>query len=122
MIICSCTVISDADIEQALVEILSLPDAPLPTPGIVYRHLQKKMVCCGCAPLAVSTIYQKIDDLAAKGLACPYACASAQGRLLERARVSDIPAFRMIESIRARSARRQKADIAAGPLTAAPAA
>jgi hypothetical protein len=88
-------VISDAEIEQALVEILSLPDAPLPTPGVVYRHLDKKMVCCGCSPLAVSTIYQKIDELAEKGLVCPYAGASAKGRLLERAR--DTSALRLIE-------------------------
>jgi hypothetical protein len=106
MIVCSCAVISDADIEQALVEILSLPDAPLPTPGVVYRHLRKKMVCCGCSPLAVSTIYQKIDELAQKGLVCPYACASAQGLLLERAR--DTPALRLIESARARSSRRRR--------------
>jgi hypothetical protein len=88
-------VISDAEIEQALVEILSLPDAPLPTPGVVYRHLQKKMVCCGCSPLAVSTIYQKINELAEKGLVCPYACASAKGLLLERAR--NTAAVRLIE-------------------------
>ena len=81
MIICSCNMISDSDLEIALVEILSQPDAPLPTPGVVYRHLSKKMRCCGCAPLAVTTIYEKIDALARKGLACPYACASAQGRL-----------------------------------------
>jgi hypothetical protein len=90
MIVCSCQVISDADIEQALVEILSLPDAPLPTPGVVYRHLSKKMVCCGCSALAVSTIYDKIDRLAERGLVCPYACACAQGRLLKCA--SDTPA------------------------------
>jgi hypothetical protein len=100
-------VISDADIEQALVELLSLPDAPLPTPGVVYRHLQKKMVCCGCAPLAVSTIYQKIDELAEKGVACPYACASAQGRLLEGAR--DTSALRLIESVRTALARQRDA-------------
>lgn len=81
MIVCSCNAISDADIETALVEILSQPDAPLPTPGVVYRHMSKKMRCCGCAPLAVTTIYEKIDALARKGVLCPYACASAQGRL-----------------------------------------
>ena len=96
MIVCSCLVISDAEIEQALVEILSRPEAPLPTPGVVYRHLEKKMVCCGCAPLAVSTIYQKIDELAQKGLVCPYACAAAKGRILERAR--DTHALRLIET------------------------
>ncbi len=81
MIVCSCTQITDKDIEEALVEILSQPEAPLPTPGLVYRHLQMKMQCCGCAPLAVTTIYEKIDELARKGLACPYACASARGRI-----------------------------------------
>jgi hypothetical protein len=96
VIVCSCLVISDAEIEQALVEILSQPEAPLPTPGVVYRQLDKKMVCCGCAPLAVSTIYQKIDELAQKGVVCPYACASAKGRILERAR--DTPALRLIET------------------------
>ena len=96
MIVCSCLVISDAEIEQALIEILKQPEAPLPTPGVVYRHLEKKMVCCGCAPLAVSTIYQKIDELAQKGMVCPYACASANGRILERAR--DTSALRLIET------------------------
>jgi hypothetical protein len=95
MIVCSCLVITDADIERALLEILSQPEAPLPTPGVVYRHLEKKMICCGCSPLAVSTIYQKIDELAEKGVVCPYACACAQGRLLKRA--SDTPAQRLIE-------------------------
>ena len=95
MIVCSCAAITDADIEQALVEILSQPNAPLPTPGVVYRHLEKRMVCCGCSPLAVSTIYQKIDELAEKGVVCPYACACAQGRLLKGA--SETPAMRLIE-------------------------
>ena len=95
MIVCSCLVITDADIERALLEILSQPEAPLPTPRVVYRHLEKKMICCGCSPLAVSTIYQKIDELAEKGVVCPYACACAQGRLLKCA--SDTPAQRLIE-------------------------
>lgn len=83
MIVCSCAVITDTDIEQALVEIMRQPNAPLPTPGVVYRHLKKKMVCCGCSPSAVSTIYEKIDGLAERGLVCPYAGACAQDRLLK---------------------------------------
>jgi hypothetical protein len=112
-------VISDAQIEEALIEILSLPEAPLPTPGVVYRHLQKKMVCCGCAPLAVSTIYQKIDELARRGLVCPYAGASVQGHLLERAR--DTAAARLIESAHTRSGRRRDdpSPAAGGPSAAA---
>jgi hypothetical protein len=83
MIVCSCTVISDRDIETALVEILSRPDAPIPTPGVVYRHLQKRMNCCGCAPLAVETIYNKVDELERKGLISPNVCATARSKLLE---------------------------------------
>ena len=73
MIVCSCSAISDTDIEQALVEILSQPGAPL----------------------AVSTIYQKIDELADQGVVCPYACACAQGKLLKCA--SDTPALQLIQ-------------------------
>jgi hypothetical protein len=98
MIICSCQVISDKDIARALIEILSEPDAPLPTPGVVYRHLAKHMVCCSCSPLAVSTIYETIDRLAASGVLCPYACANAKGRLQRS--VSERRAQRLISSAR----------------------
>ena len=96
MIVCSCAAISDTDIEKALTEIMSQPGAPLPTPGVVYRHLEKQMIRCGCAPLAVSTIYEKIDELAEQGVVCPYACACAQGRILKGA--SETPALRLIQS------------------------
>ena len=85
MIVCSCQVISDKDIEEALVAILRESDAPLPTPGVVYRHLAKKMVCCSCSPLAVRTIYETIDRLAARGVVCPFACENARGRLSKSA-------------------------------------
>lgn len=83
MIVCSCTVISDRDIEGALLEILSAPDAPIPTPGIVYRHLSKRMNCCSCAPLAVETIYNKVDELEKKGLISPTISAATRSKLLE---------------------------------------
>jgi hypothetical protein len=93
MIVCSCTVITDSDIETALVEILNRPNAPIPTPGVVYRHLQKRMNCCGCAPLAVDTIYNKVDELERKGLISPNVCAQTRSKLLEfavwRARVRE---------------------------------
>lgn len=82
MLICSCAVISDQDIELAVLEIMSQPGAPLPTPGVVWRHLSKKMNCCGCAPLAVSVIYEKMESLQAKGLISPCACAEALERLV----------------------------------------
>ena len=68
-------------------------------------------------PLAVSTIYQKIDELAQRGVVCPYACASAKGRILERAR--DTPALRLIEI--ALALYRQDPAAAASAAEAAPA-
>jgi hypothetical protein len=65
----------------------------------------------------VSTIYQKIDELAQKGLVCPFAGASAQGQILERAR--DTPAARLIESARTRSRRRREDALPAGASSAA---
>jgi hypothetical protein len=116
MIVCSCAVISDADIETVLVELLREPNAPLPTPGLVYKRLAKKMTCCGCAPLAVSTIYEKIDELARRGTVAPYACTHAQGRIL---RAAGRPARRLIARRAGRRGRgeirAQGPDIALGP-------
>jgi len=81
MIVCSCAVITDRDIELALLEIMGKPNAPLPTPGVVCRHLSKRMDCCCCAALAVETIYEKLDLLEAQGLICPCACTTAKDRL-----------------------------------------
>ena len=80
MLVCSCAVISDHEIETALLEIMSGPDPTLPTPGVVWRHLSKRMDCCGCAPLAVETIYAKLDELEARGLVCPYRLAEVKDR------------------------------------------
>ena len=41
------------------------------------------MNCCGCAPLAVETIYNKVDELEKKGLISPNVCASTRNKLLE---------------------------------------
>jgi bacterioferritin-associated ferredoxin len=81
MIVCSCQQVSDFDIELALLDILNEPEAPIPTPGVVYRYMQKRMQCCGCAPLAVDVIYAKLEDLEARGLVCPYRSLSTRERL-----------------------------------------
>ncbi len=82
MIVCSCQQVSDLDIELALLDILNEPEAPIPTPGVVYRYMQKRMQCCGCAPLAVDVIYAKLENLERKGLICPYRSFSTRERLL----------------------------------------
>jgi hypothetical protein len=82
VIICSCAVISSGDIECAVIEIMSAPSAMLPTPGVVFRHLNKKMNCCSCAPVAVTAIYAAMDKLAADTRVCPYALADARAKLI----------------------------------------
>ena len=81
MIVCHCNVISDGDISRALLYLLNLPEAPIPTPGVVFRYMQRRMQCCGCAPLAVDVIYAKLEDLEARGLICPYRSLSTRERL-----------------------------------------
>lgn len=93
MIVCSCAVISDHDIELALLDIMIQPDPPLPTPGVIFRHLSKKMQCCGCAPLTVELIYDKLDALVAKGLVSPNACSNVKMRMQRAKARRDIGAL-----------------------------
>jgi hypothetical protein len=82
VIVCSCTVITDGDIERAVAEIMSTRPALLPTPGVVFRHLSKRMNCCSCAPVAVAAIYAAMDRLQHDTRVCPYALAEARARLV----------------------------------------
>ncbi|HET6390520.1 hypothetical protein [Hyphomicrobium sp.] len=82
MIVCSCAVISDRDIDVAVSEIMSTGPGILPTPGVVFRHLNKKMNCCTCAPLTVAAIYGAMDRLAKTTQVCPYVLAEARAKLI----------------------------------------
>jgi hypothetical protein len=82
MIICSCAVITDSDIDIAVSEIMSTGPGILPTPGVVFRHLNKKMNCCTCAPVAVTAIYAAMDRLAHTTRVCPFALAEARAKLI----------------------------------------
>lgn len=82
MIICSCAVISDRDIELAVSEIMSASPGLLPTPGVVFRHLNKKMSCCRCAPVTVAAIYTAMDRLEQNTGVCPFALAEARAKLI----------------------------------------
>jgi hypothetical protein len=82
MIVCSCAVITDRDIDIAVSEIMSTGPGLLPTPGVVFRHLDKKMNCCRCAPVTVSAIYAAMDRLERTTRVCPFALAEARARLI----------------------------------------
>lgn len=86
MIVCSCAVISDRDITRAVVEIMQAANAPVPTPGLVFRHLSKKMNCCSCAPVTIEAIYAAMDQIERDAGVNPYALAAARARL---ARIED---------------------------------
>lgn len=73
--------VTDRDIDRAIAEIMRDPRPLLPTPGVVFRHLKKKMNCCGCAPLAVSVIYASMDRLESDAHVCPYALAEARRKI-----------------------------------------
>jgi bacterioferritin-associated ferredoxin len=81
LIICSCAIVTDRDVDRAIAEIMREPRPLLPTPGVVFRHLKKKMTCCGCAPLAVSVIYASMDRLESDAHVCPYALAEARKKI-----------------------------------------
>jgi hypothetical protein len=82
MIVCSCNVVSEADLDCALMELMRLPAPPLPTPGLVLKHLSARMNCCGCAPLLVTTIYQRLARLEQAGLVHPELSADMRLRLV----------------------------------------
>jgi bacterioferritin-associated ferredoxin len=83
LIVCSCAVISDRDIESAVVDIMSAPVALLPTPGVVFRYLNKKMACGSCAAITVATIYKAMDQLEADTRVSPYALAEARAKIAQ---------------------------------------
>lgn len=60
---------------------MSAPRALVPTPGVVFRHLSKRMNCCTCAPLTVSVIYDTMDQLQSDTRVCPFALAAARAKL-----------------------------------------
>ena len=82
MIVCSCAVVSQRDIELAVFEVMSSVPSLLPTPGVVFRHLKKRMNCCTCAPVAVSAIYAAMDRLAQQTHLCPFLLAEARAKLI----------------------------------------
>ena len=50
MIICSCNIISEKQIEKAIVGLLDEQEWRLITPAQVYHTLEKYGKCCGCFP------------------------------------------------------------------------
>jgi bacterioferritin-associated ferredoxin len=108
LIVCSCNVITDRDIDVAVSEIMSTGPGILPTPGVVFRHLNKKMNCCRCAPVTVSAIYAAMDRLEHTTRICPFALADARARLVRIEERRERRQRRIDEEIAARRALRRR--------------
>jgi len=56
MLVCSCNVIDQAEIEQVITELLDEDCWRLIVPGQVYHAMNKRGKCCGCFPNVVGII------------------------------------------------------------------
>ncbi|MGV1013796.1 MAG: (2Fe-2S)-binding protein [Methyloceanibacter sp.] len=51
MIVCSCSVITDKDVAEAVSALRTADPFVVLTPGLIYRHLRKRPSCGECLPL-----------------------------------------------------------------------
>ena len=51
MIVCSCSVITDTDVAEAVSALRTADPFVVLTPGLIYRHLRKRPSCGSCLPL-----------------------------------------------------------------------
>ena len=51
MIVCSCSIITDKDVAEAVSALRTADPFVVLTPGLIYRHLGKRPSCGECLPL-----------------------------------------------------------------------
>jgi len=62
MLICSCNIITDKEIERAIVSLLDQDPWQLIVPAKVYHSLKQRGRCCGCFPNVVETIIRVTEE------------------------------------------------------------
>ena len=62
MLVCSCNVITDKDIEAVVIELLDQDCWQLIVPGTVYNVMSKRGRCCGCFPNVVDLIVKTTEE------------------------------------------------------------
>lgn len=62
MIVCSCAMITDRDIEEAVSALRTSDPLVVLTPGLIYKHLGKRPSCGGCLPLITKLMVAFDDD------------------------------------------------------------
>ncbi|MFC3206456.1 MAG: (2Fe-2S)-binding protein [Mesorhizobium sp.] len=66
MLICQCNVLTQKEVEQAIVALLDQDPWQLIVPAKVYHSMKKRGRCCGCFPNVVETIIRVTEDYHAR--------------------------------------------------------
>ncbi|MHA6687010.1 (2Fe-2S)-binding protein [Mesorhizobium sp. A556] len=66
MLICQCNVITQKEVEQAIIALLDQDRWQLIVPAKVYHSMHKRGRCCGCFPNVVETIIRVTEAYHAK--------------------------------------------------------
>jgi hypothetical protein len=62
MLVCHCNLITQKEIEEAIVRLLDADPWQLIVPAKVYHTLSKRGRCCGCFPNVVETIIRVTEE------------------------------------------------------------
>lgn len=62
MLICQCNLITQKEVEQAILSLLDQDPWQLIVPAKVYHSLNKRGRCCGCFPNVVETIIRVTEE------------------------------------------------------------
>ena len=66
MLICHCNIITEKEIEQAIIALLDADPWQLVVPAKVYHSMRKRGRCCGCFPHVVETIIRVTEHYHAR--------------------------------------------------------
>jgi hypothetical protein len=66
MLVCQCNVITEKEIEAAIIALLDQDPWQLIVPAKVYHSLKKRGRCCGCFPNVVETIIRVTESYHAR--------------------------------------------------------
>ncbi|MGB3646753.1 MAG: (2Fe-2S)-binding protein [Mesorhizobium sp.] len=66
MLICQCNVITQKEVEQAIIALLDQDPWQLIVPAKVYHSMHKRGRCCGCFPNVVETIIRVTEEYHAR--------------------------------------------------------
>ncbi|WP_082549916.1 (2Fe-2S)-binding protein [Mesorhizobium sp. Root157] len=66
MLICHCNIITEKEVEQAIIDLLDQDAWQLIVPAKVYHSMKKRGRCCGCFPNVVETIIRVTEQYHAR--------------------------------------------------------